>query len=109
MIEQIDTTKTNRSMSELDEALAKVAELVENGERLMAVGWNHYGRIRDTASDWLTRVEIDVERLWFARGYGRGENSVGSWVGCGHGCGEMRVIKWLRKNWRTTNVQYIAT
>ncbi|MFN5719925.1 MAG: ATP-binding cassette domain-containing protein, partial [Bradyrhizobium sp.] len=23
------------------------------GERLMAVGWNHYGRIRDTASTWL--------------------------------------------------------
>ncbi|WP_245326666.1 ATP-binding cassette domain-containing protein, partial [Bradyrhizobium sacchari] len=33
------------------------------GERLMAVGWNHYGRIRDTASDWLTRVEIDVARI----------------------------------------------
>ena len=33
------------------------------GERLMAVGCNHYGRIRDTASDWLTRVEIDVARI----------------------------------------------
>ncbi|MEY9755207.1 putative phosphonate transport system ATP-binding protein [Bradyrhizobium yuanmingense] len=33
------------------------------GERLMAVGWNHYGRIRETASDWLTRVEIDVARI----------------------------------------------
>src|SRR6478735_6649020 len=33
------------------------------GERLMAVGWNHYGRIRDTASDWLTRVEIDIARI----------------------------------------------
>ncbi|HTC96203.1 MAG TPA: ATP-binding cassette domain-containing protein, partial [Bradyrhizobium sp.] len=32
------------------------------GERLMAVGWNHYGRIRDTASSWLERVEIDVDR-----------------------------------------------
>src|SRR4030088_452129 len=33
------------------------------GERLMAVGWNHYGRIRDPASAWLERVEIDVGRI----------------------------------------------
>src|ERR1700716_1885383 len=33
------------------------------GERLMAVGWNHYGRIRDTASSWLERVEIDIDRI----------------------------------------------
>ena len=33
------------------------------GERLMAVGWNHYGRIRDTASSWLERVEIDADRI----------------------------------------------
>jgi putative phosphonate transport system ATP-binding protein len=33
------------------------------GERLMAVGWNHYGRIRDSASSWLSRVEIDVDRI----------------------------------------------
>src|SRR6185369_4673297 len=33
------------------------------GERLMAVGWNHYGRIRDTASSWLERVEIDIARI----------------------------------------------
>src|SRR5258708_36397706 len=33
------------------------------GEGLMAVGWNHYGRIRDTASSWLERVEIDVGRI----------------------------------------------
>jgi len=33
------------------------------GERLMAVGWNHYGRIRDTASNWLERVEIDIGRI----------------------------------------------
>ncbi|MEN3351683.1 MAG: putative phosphonate transport system ATP-binding protein, partial [Bradyrhizobium sp.] len=33
------------------------------GERLMAVGWNHYGKIRDTASTWLERVEIDVGRI----------------------------------------------
>lgn len=29
------------------------------GERLMAVGWRHYGRIRHEAEDWLDRVEID--------------------------------------------------
>lgn len=33
------------------------------GERLMAVGDRHYGRIRDTALDWLDRVEIDVARI----------------------------------------------
>jgi putative phosphonate transport system ATP-binding protein len=33
------------------------------GERLMAVGERHYGSIRQTATHWLTRVEIGVERL----------------------------------------------
>ena len=33
------------------------------GERLMAVGARHYGTIRQTASDWLERVEIDLDRL----------------------------------------------
>jgi putative phosphonate transport system ATP-binding protein len=33
------------------------------GERLMAVGWRHYGRIRDAATDWLGRVEIDADRV----------------------------------------------
>ena len=33
------------------------------GERLMAVGARHYGDIRDTAEDWLTRVEIDASRI----------------------------------------------
>ncbi|AVT79580.1 phosphonate C-P lyase system protein PhnK [Rhodopseudomonas palustris] len=33
------------------------------GERLMAVGWNHYGKIRSVASDWLERVEIDTGRI----------------------------------------------
>jgi putative phosphonate transport system ATP-binding protein len=33
------------------------------GERLMAVGARHYGDIRATASDWLTRVEIDPARI----------------------------------------------
>jgi putative phosphonate transport system ATP-binding protein len=33
------------------------------GERLMAVGDRHYGRIRGTALDWLARVEIDADRI----------------------------------------------
>jgi putative phosphonate transport system ATP-binding protein len=33
------------------------------GERLMAVGWRHYGNIRDTATTWLDRVEIDPDRI----------------------------------------------
>jgi len=33
------------------------------GERLMALGERHYGRIRSAASDWLTRVEMDPERI----------------------------------------------
>ncbi len=33
------------------------------GERLMAVGWRHYGKIRSEAEDWLTRVEITKERI----------------------------------------------
>ncbi|MBB3949100.1 phosphonate C-P lyase system protein PhnK [Aureimonas jatrophae] len=33
------------------------------GERLMAVGERHYGRLRETAGDWLGRVEIDAERI----------------------------------------------
>src|SRR5665213_1029023 len=33
------------------------------GERLMAVGARHYGEIRATAEDWLTRVEVDPERI----------------------------------------------
>ena len=33
------------------------------GERLMAVGDRHYGKIRETASDWLTRVEIGTDRI----------------------------------------------
>jgi putative phosphonate transport system ATP-binding protein len=33
------------------------------GERLMAVGERHYGRIRGEAQDWLTRVEIALERI----------------------------------------------
>ena len=33
------------------------------GERLMAVGERHYGRIRSTALDWLNRVEIAGDRI----------------------------------------------
>jgi putative phosphonate transport system ATP-binding protein len=33
------------------------------GERLMAVGWRNYGRIRGEAVDWLARVEIDADRI----------------------------------------------
>jgi putative phosphonate transport system ATP-binding protein len=33
------------------------------GERLMAVGDRHYGRIRATAIDWLGQVEIDADRV----------------------------------------------
>lgn len=33
------------------------------GERSMAVGARHYGRIRATAADWLERVEIEADRI----------------------------------------------
>lgn len=33
------------------------------GERLMAIGDRHYGRIRATATDWLERVEIAADRI----------------------------------------------
>lgn len=33
------------------------------GERLMAVGWRHYGNIRRSATDWLQRVEIETDRI----------------------------------------------
>jgi putative phosphonate transport system ATP-binding protein len=33
------------------------------GERLMAVGWRHYGQIRGAAESWLDRVEIDPARI----------------------------------------------
>lgn len=33
------------------------------GERLMAIGWRHYGKIRQTATDWLERVEIETGRI----------------------------------------------
>jgi putative phosphonate transport system ATP-binding protein len=33
------------------------------GERLMAVGARHYGRIRAQAEDWMERVELDLARI----------------------------------------------
>jgi putative phosphonate transport system ATP-binding protein len=33
------------------------------GERLMALGERHYGRLRGAAMDWLARVEMDAERI----------------------------------------------
>ncbi|WP_428030805.1 phosphonate C-P lyase system protein PhnK [Ancylobacter sp.] len=33
------------------------------GERLMAVGWRHYGNIREEALDWLAKVEIAGDRI----------------------------------------------
>jgi putative phosphonate transport system ATP-binding protein len=33
------------------------------GERLMALGARHYGRIRGEATEWLTRVEMDPARV----------------------------------------------
>lgn len=33
------------------------------GERLMAVGARHYGKIREEAQQWLARVEIDADRI----------------------------------------------
>ncbi|MCS0501435.1 phosphonate C-P lyase system protein PhnK [Ancylobacter mangrovi] len=33
------------------------------GERLMAVGWRNYARIRAEAADWLGRVEIAADRI----------------------------------------------
>jgi putative phosphonate transport system ATP-binding protein len=33
------------------------------GERLMALGARHYGRIRGEAEEWLARVEMDAARI----------------------------------------------
>lgn len=33
------------------------------GERLMAVGWRNYGKIRGEAAGWLERIEIDPARI----------------------------------------------
>ena len=41
----------------------KVSAGANVGERLMALGHRHYGRIRGTAADWLGRVEIPLDRI----------------------------------------------
>ena len=47
-----------------DEGLRMNASAGANvGERLMALGARHYGDIRGTAADWLSRVEMDPARL----------------------------------------------
>ncbi|GJH17162.1 phosphonate C-P lyase system protein PhnK [Caballeronia novacaledonica] len=33
------------------------------GEPLMAIGARHYGRLRETATDWMSRVELDAARI----------------------------------------------
>lgn len=33
------------------------------GERLMALGQRHYGELRETAADWLSKVEVEASRL----------------------------------------------
>ncbi len=33
------------------------------GERLMALGSRHYGRLREEATAWMRRVELDAERI----------------------------------------------
>jgi putative phosphonate transport system ATP-binding protein len=33
------------------------------GERLMAIGARHYGNIRNAATEWLERLEVDVSRI----------------------------------------------
>ena len=33
------------------------------GERLMAIGERHYGRIRSSAESWLERVEVAIDRI----------------------------------------------
>ncbi len=41
----------------------KVSAGANVGERLMALGARHYGRIRGAAADWLARVEVPLDRL----------------------------------------------
>ena len=41
----------------------KVSAGANVGERLMAVGHRHYGRIRAAAEDWMARVELPLDRI----------------------------------------------
>ncbi|HEY1609783.1 MAG TPA: phosphonate C-P lyase system protein PhnK [Paraburkholderia sp.] len=42
---------------------ANVSAGANIGEPLMAVGARHYGKIRDTATQWMQRVELDAQRI----------------------------------------------
>ncbi len=33
------------------------------GERLMGIGWRHYGKIREESVSWLQKVEMDMDRI----------------------------------------------
>ena len=33
------------------------------GERLMGIGWRHYGKIREESVAWLKRIEMDMDRI----------------------------------------------
>lgn len=47
-----------------DEGLRMAVSAGANvGERLMALGERHYGRIRQSAAEWLGRVEVDATRI----------------------------------------------
>jgi len=47
-----------------DEGLRMAVSAGANvGERLMALGERHYGRIRQSAAEWLGRVEMDATRI----------------------------------------------
>ena len=47
-----------------DEGLRMAVSAGANvGERLMALGERHYGRIRQSAAEWLGRVEMDAARM----------------------------------------------
>lgn len=47
-----------------DEGLRMAVSAGANvGERLMALGERHYGRIRQSAAEWLGRVEMDAARI----------------------------------------------
>ena len=58
--------RTDWGYVHLDSALGlrmNVSAGANVGERLMAIGWRHYGRIRGSAVQWLDRVEIDTDRI----------------------------------------------
>ena len=55
------------------------------GERLMGIGWRHYGRIRGSAAMWLDRVEIDRDRIHYQGPWGSNHGGYGgNWGGGGN-------------------------